>query len=397
MKGDSFVVANELPMVTTTETETTVSNTAKIARVYRLGTRKLTRAHLALHRRAPTVQVLAEVAGGIEQALSAQLGCPVQLRASLIDATFFLERGLGHDSALALFNLDRAATPAVLEVDRPVLLAAVGRMSGGGTRPAPASKLNRIEEAAFGFLMLVALEVVRGHAPTERLFAPRLLAANVDRKALLESVDVRAAHLAVQLELEVGEVKGQARLFLHARVLQALVQAEEVSLPTELPPELASAQVEVQTFAGHAALDANELSALQPGDVVLFDGLKLEEGRLHGASRLLSSGFAVLGALGADGFHVSRAFARGFPQESSMSHPAPKNDAASLPVEVEIELTRLRLTVGELAQVRPGAILPLHINAAEPVLLKVGDRAVARAELVEIEGEVGARILSLLS
>ena len=68
----------------------------------------------------------------------------------------------------------------------------------------------------------------------------------------------------------------------------------------------------------------------------------------------------------------------------------------SLPVEVEVELTRLKLTLSELAAVKPGGILPLRINIAEPVLLKVGDRAVARAELVEIENEIGARILSLL-
>jgi type III secretion protein Q len=30
------------------------------------------------------------------------------------------------------------------------------------------------------------------------------------------------------------------------------------------------------------------------------------------------------------------------------------------------------------------------------VLLRVGDRVVARAELVDIEGEVGARILTLV-
>ena len=67
-----------------------------------------------------------------------------------------------------------------------------------------------------------------------------------------------------------------------------------------------------------------------------------------------------------------------------------------LPVEVEVELTRLRLSVSELATLRQGSLVPLHINSSEPVVLRVGDRAVARAELVEIEGEVGARILALL-
>lgn len=67
-----------------------------------------------------------------------------------------------------------------------------------------------------------------------------------------------------------------------------------------------------------------------------------------------------------------------------------------LPVDVEIELTRVMVPLSELAALKPGALLPLHISANEPVLLRVGDRAVARAELVEIEGEVGARVLALL-
>jgi type III secretion protein Q len=379
------------------QTETTLSGTAKVVRVYRLGTRRLTRAHLALQRRPETVGALGQVATSAAVALAQQLGCPVTVKAHLVDATFQLERALGRSQALALVALDAPASVGVLEVDRPVLLAALARMSGGSALPTPSAGLNRIEEAAFGFLALVALDAGRAHEATERLFTPRLLGANVTREEALDAVDGRAAHLAVRLDLDVAGVKGQARLFLHARAVQAQVQAEPLAEPGELLPEVSAASIEVRTFAGQATLDAPALASLEPGDVVLFDGLSCSQGHLQGAGRLSSSGFAVLGAFGADGFHISRAFARGFPQESSMSIPASKNDSASLPVEVEIELTRLRLTVAELAQVRPGAILPLHINASEPVLLKVGDRAVARAELVEIEGEVGARILSLLS
>jgi type III secretion protein Q len=68
----------------------------------------------------------------------------------------------------------------------------------------------------------------------------------------------------------------------------------------------------------------------------------------------------------------------------------------ALPVDVEVELTRVRLTVGQLAQLRVGHVLPLRMDVSEPVTLRVGDRAVARAELVDIEGELGARILSLV-
>lgn len=67
----------------------------------------------------------------------------------------------------------------------------------------------------------------------------------------------------------------------------------------------------------------------------------------------------------------------------------------TLPVDVEIELARIRVPLSQLAVLRPGGVLPLHINAAQTVTIRIGDKAVARAELVEIEGEIGARVLSL--
>lgn len=67
----------------------------------------------------------------------------------------------------------------------------------------------------------------------------------------------------------------------------------------------------------------------------------------------------------------------------------------AVPVELCIELTRLLLPISELATLRPGAIMPLAINVTQPVTLRLGDRTVARAELVDIEGQVGARILTM--
>ena len=76
--------------------------------------------------------------------------------------------------------------------------------------------------------------------------------------------------------------------------------------------------------------------------------------------------------------------------------PGPNHPPPAVPVEVAIELTRIQLPLGELACLSPGSVLQLRMSASDPVLVRVGDRAVARAELVEIEGEVGARIIALL-
>ena len=69
--------------------------------------------------------------------------------------------------------------------------------------------------------------------------------------------------------------------------------------------------------------------------------------------------------------------------------------APELPVDVQVELATVRLTIAELGAIQPGGVVPLRIAPGEPVTLRIGDSAVAIAELVEIEGEIGARILRL--
>ena len=55
------------------------------------------------------------------------------------------------------------------------------------------------------------------------------------------------------------------------------------------------------------------------------------------------------------------------------------------------------LSLAELAALQPGTVLPLRVSAGDPVFLRAGDRRIGRAELVEVEGQVAARVLELLS
>lgn len=375
----------------------TVSTTAKVARLYRLGSRRLSRAHLAVMQRPSIAHASHQALSASASALASQLGTPVECSARLLETVFMLERAVSNEAALVLVDLDGAGTQALLEIERPVLNAALERLSGGAQRSSPVSRLTRIEEAAFGFLTLLAVQAVRGVELVERLYAPRIRAVNVPLIHLPELLDMRAPHVGIQIVLKVGRVEGQARLFLPTRALQASVQAEPAAKQTELAPEVLAAGLSLRCYAGRTQLEASDLQALRSGDVVLFDRLSLDAGQVRGPARLSSPGFELFGSFDAAGFQLTRVLARTFPQESSMSQSAPKDDAPVLPVDVEVELTRLRMTVAELASIRSGSILPLHINASEPVILRVGDRAVARAELVEIDGEVGARILTLFS
>jgi flagellar motor switch/type III secretory pathway protein FliN len=67
------------------------------------------------------------------------------------------------------------------------------------------------------------------------------------------------------------------------------------------------------------------------------------------------------------------------------------------PVVVRVELGSVSLTASEWARLRPGDVIETGRRLSEPAILRVGGRAVARGELVDVEGELGVRVRELLS
>ena len=65
------------------------------------------------------------------------------------------------------------------------------------------------------------------------------------------------------------------------------------------------------------------------------------------------------------------------------------------PIELSVEVARFRLSVEELAAMRPGEILISGRQIGEPVVLRAGDKAVAKGELVNVDGEVAVRLISI--
>ncbi|MFZ5895807.1 MAG: FliM/FliN family flagellar motor switch protein [Myxococcota bacterium] len=65
------------------------------------------------------------------------------------------------------------------------------------------------------------------------------------------------------------------------------------------------------------------------------------------------------------------------------------------PVVVRVELGSVSMAAREWAALRAGDVIHTGRRIAEPVLLRAGGRVVARGELVNIEGELGVRVLEL--
>lgn len=348
--------------------------------------KRFTRAHLELASRTGVRDEALAALTAATQALSAQLGQNVMATPRLLDGTLQPLQHLGRESVFVVAELSTASAMAIVELEGPVASYLLRLAAGSDARTVAVTALTRIESAALGWLALSVIKGLRSVTGFEQRFSPRLVNVTMDRGDALRGIDATVRHLVFELQLAGEHPIGTARVMVPAKMLQLAVQTAPLS---ETPPAhevVLETLVSAHTRFGHAELLRADSGDLAPGDVIVFAGTQLTDGRLFGPARLLTRSFELSGELGADGLVVSRAVPP--KKEPPMS--------ASINVDVEIELTTIQLPVRQLGTITPGAVLPLHINAAQTVTLRIDGKAVALAELVEVEGEIGARITAML-
>ncbi len=356
----------------------------------RLTTRKVGRARVLLGSRPALVAELDALRSAAVRAMSAALGAEVQLAARMADTPVASSRALGHTALLCLLALGGPGAEAVLELD-PRLAAALAAQRAGGAGPdAPVLAVTRFERALLAELLLTVLAALRELGAAESRWRPRLLEVGAGRAEAERRLGPGRC-LVVELGLETAAVHGRAVLLLPELALRAVALA--------LPPRRARPG----PGPGHARLSFSprvrcgsvwpqELARLVPGAAVVLPGARLVDGVLHGPVALVRPGVSLAGALAADGLRHSGAELHAPSPEVTHVDPA----LSELPVELEVELARVPLSLSEVGALQPGAVLPLRVSAGDPVFLRAGDRRIARAELVDVEGEVAARILELV-
>ena len=75
--------------------------------------------------------------------------------------------------------------------------------------------------------------------------------------------------------------------------------------------------------------------------------------------------------------------------------PAQAVAPTEIPVTLTVEIGKIGLPLSRVADLKPGDVLELGRHAREPVELTSGGKLVARGELVQIDTELGVRILSV--
>lgn len=350
--------------------------------------RLVTRAHQILSLRPKALEEGKRVLQLIESALQKDLDASLQLKGRLLDAPIQLPKGFSPYAAYAVIELSQHGAHAILEVEYPVLVSMLSMIGGGAARQAPISRLTRIEEAGFGFAVLLALGELRKHDFWQKYFAPRLLSLFNSYSELTPFFSHNTEYVAIEVEMHTGALTGLARVLIPKDVAEGAWTGMEVPQTSKVPDAFLHASISLWPFAGPCKVPRAEFSGLANGDVLVFPNIS-EGNQLFGACRLVGAGLEFKGKLSASGYEVQHLSTCASIQEVSMS--------SSLPIEVEIELAKIRIPLSELHTIRPGAILPLHVTPRDLVLLRVGDTHIAQAELVNVEGQIGARIVKMLT
>ena len=297
------------------------ATTVRATPLRRLGTRRLARAHVTLSERPQAVRLARQALQGVCEALSQELSCPVRVEARLLEAVVMPLTGLARGAVFALVDLAATGGTGVLELEPPVLLAAMERLSGAETRAAPLTELTRLEEASFAFLALAALAALRAQGEVQRRFSPCLTGVTMDRAEVLARLDARQCHLGVELTVTVGQTTAGGRLVLPAGVIDTALRELPVERDVQVSAEVLLARLEARCRMGNTALTHHALEALGAGDVILFEGLSQRGGRPLGPGRLTLRGLELWGDFTPEGFLLRRAHGHGSLPELDIGLP----------------------------------------------------------------------------
>jgi type III secretion system YscQ/HrcQ family protein len=334
---------------------------------------------------------------GVERSVSDLVGAPVRIRLRRVrrqrDAPAF---GEGYGVALEGETLGSATSAAVIQVESALAAAVVARAID--RTPARIHDASTASPAIAGALAAVLAASARRAGATIPM---RVVAAGgaADLQANVE----RAGHegVAVELTVTVGDEAYRARVVVapHPAILAApsgwTRQALSAlgSMPLSLP---------VVAAVCHAA--AADVASLRPGDALMLPQWPLArtvDGRGWVGPVLLAAPTAEAGIraeLGDEGRLVLRGDAQPlWVREAEMTESELSNaivDAVGeIPVLIRVEIGEARMAARDWAALERGDVLALGRRIGDPVVLRVGGVPVATGELVQIDGDIGVRIV----
>jgi flagellar motor switch/type III secretory pathway protein FliN len=164
--------------------------------------------------------------------------------------------------------------------------------------------------------------------------------------------------------------------------------------------KLGPIEIAVPLVAGVSLASRGELLGLQPGDAWLCgDGWMLDasaEGRCvlaaPGAERGVAVDLAKTGEIVLRDEAVDLAVDVDADEAMTDADGALANAVLDAPIVVRVEVGAVSMLARDWAKLAPGDVVLAGRRIAEPAVLRVAGREVARGELVNVDGELAVRI-----
>ncbi len=167
--------------------------------------------------------------------------------------------------------------------------------------------------------------------------------------------------------------------------------------PFEVAAPVAEVTVVALASVGYSLLTEPEVKSLQPGDVVLAvqSALSGDDGALVVAGNALATKVGVT--------HANTTFevVADLGGEMMMEEDRAKPDEVTgrmlqaVDLRADFVIGNVTMSVADLARMQPGRVFTVDRSVGEPVDVVVRDKVVAKGELVDVEGKVGVRIVSI--
>jgi hypothetical protein len=274
------------------------------------------------------------------------------------------------------------------------------RLLGGPTELDAPRPLTHVEQSLWAFVvatavddLAIAAEVIPRieTAVDARSSQPRVRAADAPGQGSPRAIDARSAGGAsarapfvIALDILLGDLPLAAELHAPALDLRA-----PPSRP--LPTWAGTAMIDCPIVVGRCALSAEDVRRLAVRDIVTLE--RPLAGHADASGRMADAELVIFG--GAVGLRaapnaVSAAACTGYvPRDMSLPDDAH--------VELTVALGTTQLSLRQVVELAVGQIIQLGRPLAGPFELRAAGRIVGRGELVDVDGELGVRIVSLES
>lgn len=288
----------------------------------------------------------------------------------------------------------------LIEADLALIAAAVARV----TKRKPPRVLDGAASASAAAAGALGAIVVAALRRAHRGRALRVLAAGPATALEADLARLGQDLLAVTLTVLVDDDAFEARVIVPR---SATLAGPPFPWGAAALASLGAVSLAVPVVAHALRTTAADLASLQPGDALLLDGWPLVRDAAGGFAGpvLLAAPASTVGVV-ADLAEGGRVMLRGeaVPLCAAEAEMGDAVDGGGLieaigevPVVLRVELGEARMAARDWAALGRGDVIALGRRVGESVLLRVGGVPVARGDLVEIDGEVGVRIVERLA